>query len=84
MVKPENEIKQSLETKEVQPVKFWRIFRPVVVAKSEDKEPIWFCPHNAISAGPNKLVIDYSKCDGCLICVRECHSGCIKEEREVK
>lgn len=84
MIKSEIEIKQSIEMQEKLAVRFWRAFRPVVVAKSDDKEPIWFCPQNAISIGQNKLVIDYNKCDGCLICVRECHSGCIKEERETR
>ncbi|MBI2583277.1 MAG: 4Fe-4S binding protein [Candidatus Aenigmarchaeota archaeon] len=83
-MKSEKEIKYNVQPAEMPEIKFWRTFRPVAMEKSEDKEPVWFCPHNAISQGEKKLVIDYSKCDGCLICVRECHSGAIKEEREMK
>jgi len=78
----ESTIKYAVKPREEQKVKFWRSFKPVVTGKTDEKEPIWFCPHDAISEGAAKLVIDYKKCDGCLICVRECHSGVIKEEEE--
>ena len=76
----ESSIKYSVNPVGKKEVKFWRTMRPVVVEKTDEKEPVWFCPHSAISEGKTKLVIDYNKCDGCLICVRECHSGAIKEE----
>ena len=79
-------IKYSVQPIEKPEIKFWRTFKPVVVGKGVEKEPVWFCPHSAISAEPEKerLVINYDKCDGCLLCVRESHTGAIKEERETK
>ena len=29
-----------------------------------------------------RMKIDYNLCDGCLVCVRECHTGAIKEMKE--
>ncbi|MCX6815552.1 MAG: 4Fe-4S binding protein [Candidatus Aenigmarchaeota archaeon] len=44
---------------------------------------IIFCPHNAISKNDKgRPVIDYNLCTGCLICLRECPTGAIFEERE--
>jgi len=84
-MKTENEIKAKLEIVKPQEVEFWRSVRPVVDTKIEsDQSCAQFCPHNAIMWNPSdkKIKIDYEKCDGCLICLRECHSGAIKEERE--
>ncbi|MBI5061794.1 MAG: 4Fe-4S binding protein [Candidatus Aenigmarchaeota archaeon] len=62
--------------------KFRRIFKPIVDAKAEQcPEVVAFCPHGAISMD-GKLKIDYNLCDGCLICLRECHTGAIKEVKE--
>ena len=62
--------------------KFRRKFRPVVDGKAEQcLEVVALCPHGAISSD-GKLKIDYNLCDGCLICLRECHTGAIKEARE--
>ena len=84
-MKAESEIKPKLEARPKQELKFWRVVRPVVDPKiPAEKECALVCPHNAIdwNEADKKIKIDYSKCDGCLICLRECHSGAIKEERE--
>lgn len=78
----ETAIKYSVAPKAEGQAGFWRAFRPVVIGSTQEEGPVRFCPHNAISHGKTRLVIDYSRCDGCLICVRESHSGAIKEERE--
>ena len=65
--------------------KFWRNLRPIVDTKIEaNRQCAVFCPRNAIiwMEAEKKLKINYDFCDGCLICLRECHSGAIKEERE--
>jgi 2-oxoacid:acceptor oxidoreductase delta subunit (pyruvate/2-ketoisovalerate family) len=83
-MKTENEIKPKLEAQPAAELQFWRAVRPIVDQKiPADKSCAQFCPHGAITWTPdNKIKIDYSRCDGCLICLRECHSGAIKEERE--
>ncbi|MBI4170839.1 MAG: 4Fe-4S binding protein [Candidatus Aenigmarchaeota archaeon] len=41
-----------------------------------------FCPRNAISINQKSWpVITYDLCDGCLICLRECPTSAILEER---
>ena len=41
-----------------------------------------FCPRNAISINQKSSpVINYDLCDGCLICLRECPTSAIIEER---
>jgi len=80
-MKSDSEIK--FEKKEKAPHKFRRIFKPVVDSKMEPcPEVVAFCPHGAISLLDKKMKIDYNLCDGCLICVRECHTGAIKESKE--
>ena len=44
---------------------------------------IVYCPHNAITKNDKgRPVIDYNLCTGCMICLRECPTGAIFEERE--
>lgn len=82
-MKSDSEIKSKQEVKEKMPHKFRRVFKPVVDNKAEQcLEVVAFCPHAAISVVDKKLKIDYSLCDGCLICVRECHTAAIKEVKE--
>ena len=82
-MKSDNEIDARPATEEKLLHKFRRVFKPVVDAKVEAcAEAVKFCPHGAITLADNKLKIDYNLCDGCLICVRECHTGAIKEVRE--
>jgi len=83
-MKPESEIKIKAEAKELKPLTLTRTWKPVVISRScDDCQPcIDCCPHNAISAIDGKLKIDYNLCDGCLLCLRECETGTIKEERE--
>ncbi|GEM_PF-2404676 len=88
-MKNENEIKYKLEPKPQKSIGFFRVHRPVVdqkVVKTQPAEDLVkvsrVCPHGAIEGGDKLLKIDYEKCDGCLICLRECHFGAIKEERE--
>ncbi len=76
-------MKLKHEPKESAVHKFRRLFKPVVDAKTEPCiEVAAFCPHGAISVHDKKLKIDYNLCDGCLLCLRECHTGAIKETRE--
>jgi len=84
MMKSESEIKPKLEAKKAEAAGFWRAVRPVVDPKiPADRSCAMFCPHGAIAWTPDqKIKIDYSRCDGCLICLRECHSGAIKEVRD--
>lgn len=88
-MKTEKEIKYKLGPKPEQKTEFFRVHMPVVDQKVVKTQPIEelvrvanVCPHGAIEAGDKLLKIDYGKCDGCLICLRECHFGAIKEERE--
>jgi len=83
-MKSEAEIKPKLEARAAIAPEFWRAVRPVVDQKiPADRSCALFCPHNAIVWTPDqKIKIDYSRCDGCLICLRECHSGAIKEVRD--
>ena len=88
-MKTEKEIKYKLEPKPGQKAEFFRVHKPVVDQKVVKTQPIEelvrvarVCPHGAIEGGDKVLKIDYDKCDGCLICLRECHFGAIKEERE--
>jgi 2-oxoacid:acceptor oxidoreductase delta subunit (pyruvate/2-ketoisovalerate family) len=84
-MKTESEIKSSLEAPAKPGIRFWRIMRPVVDPKvPAEKTCALVCPHNAIAwlEAEKKIKIDYNLCDGCLVCLRECHSGAIKEERE--
>jgi 2-oxoacid:acceptor oxidoreductase delta subunit (pyruvate/2-ketoisovalerate family) len=83
-MKSETEIKPKFESQKVEAPEFWRAVRPVVDSKmSADRSCAMFCPHGAIVWTPDqKIKIDYAKCDGCLICLRECHSGAIKEVRD--
>ena len=42
-----------------------------------------YCPRDAIEIKPNGFPqINYDKCDGCLVCLRECPAIAISEERE--
>lgn len=42
-----------------------------------------YCPRDAIEIKPNGFPsIIYEKCDGCLICLRECPAMAITEQRE--
>lgn len=44
-----------------------------------------FCPRNAIAVNQKGWpVINYDLCDGCLICLRECPTSAIIDERDVK
>jgi Pyruvate/2-oxoacid:ferredoxin oxidoreductase delta subunit len=88
-MKSENEIKYKLEPKPAHKSEFFRVHKPEVDQKVVKTQPIeelvrvaMVCPHGAIEAGDKLLKIDYGLCDGCLICLRECHFGAIKEERE--
>ncbi len=83
-MKTEQEIKAKLEMRTSETVTFWRAVKPVADPKlPADKSCVIFCPHGAITQLPDeKIKIDYDRCDGCLICLRECHSGAIKEVRE--
>ena len=84
-MKSEIEINAKLEPAKPADVLFWRAVRPVVDPKIEaEKSCADFCPHGAIDFNEQdkKIKIDYNKCDGCLICLRECHSGAIKEARD--
>lgn len=40
------------------------------------------CEPGAITVVDNLAVVDYGKCDGCLKCVSECPTGCIREVYE--
>ena len=89
MTKSEKEIKYKLEPKQIAPPVFFRVHKPVVDQKVVKTQPIEdlvrvsrVCPHGAIEAEEKSLKIDYDKCDGCLVCLRECHFGAIKEEKE--
>lgn len=88
-MKSESDIKFKLEPRPLQKPEFFRTHRPVVdqkIVKAQPAEDLIrvakVCPHGAIEGGEALLKIDYTKCDGCLICLRECHFGAIKEERE--
>jgi 2-oxoacid:acceptor oxidoreductase delta subunit (pyruvate/2-ketoisovalerate family) len=62
-----------------------RVHKPKIDMKKCQKNYncILFCPHNAISRNKNGFpVIDYNRCTGCLICLRECPVFAIAEEQE--
>lgn len=82
-MKSESEIKPKLEAQVAAAPVFWRAVKPVADPKiPADRACALFCPHGAIAWADGRVKIDYSRCDGCLICLRECHSGAIKEVRE--
>ncbi len=62
-----------------------RVHKPKIDLKKCEKNYncIVFCPHNAINKNKNGFpVIDYNRCTGCLICLRECPVFAISEESE--
>lgn len=62
-----------------------RMFRPKIDQKKCQKtyNCFMFCPRNAINIGKEGFPeINYALCDGCLICLRECPSVAIIEEKE--
>jgi 2-oxoacid:acceptor oxidoreductase delta subunit (pyruvate/2-ketoisovalerate family) len=62
-----------------------RLFRPKIDLKKCQKtyNCFLFCPRGAITIGAGgNPEINYTLCDGCLICLRECPSVAIIEERE--
>lgn len=68
------------------PVAEWRIFTPKIDLKTCGKNYrcVAFCPHNAISIRKDGFPeIDYDKCTGCLICLRECPTSAIFEEKNL-
>ena len=88
-MKSDKEIKYKLEAKAHEATPFFRVHKPIVDQKVVKNQPVdeltrisKICPHGAIEAGEKLLKIDYAKCDGCLICLRECHFAGIKEARE--
>jgi 2-oxoacid:acceptor oxidoreductase delta subunit (pyruvate/2-ketoisovalerate family) len=80
-MKLESEIKQT--EKQVEKDIRWKAFIPVLDPKKCDPTCpcIVYCPRQAIVIANNKPKIDYSLCDGCLICLRECPHGAITEEK---
>lgn len=83
-MKTEKEIRYKLDYKELKEKKLFRVFKPIVEQKKCTlcRRCVVFCPHSAISIIDKRVRFDYSLCDGCLICLRECEPGAIKEERE--
>ena len=88
-MKSESDIKFKFEPRPLQEIKFWRPHKPVVDLRLTKDQPLdelvrvaKVCPHGAIEASEKTLKINYNICDGCLICLRECHFGAIKEEKE--
>jgi 2-oxoacid:acceptor oxidoreductase delta subunit (pyruvate/2-ketoisovalerate family) len=62
-----------------------RTYRPQIDIKKCQKtyNCFLFCPRNAIMINAEGMpVINYTLCDGCLICLRECPAVAIVEERE--
>ena len=82
-MKSESEIKYQL-TPKTKEKKIQRPFKPIVDQKKCTlcKLCVFYCPRSAVSLDQKKIKIDYNECDGCLICLRECEPGAIKEERE--
>ena len=83
----ENELKSGVNPEIPEKSCVWRIFKPKIDLKKCGKHMacVIFCPHNCISVDKKGYpVIDYNICTGCLICLRECPSIAISEEREGK
>jgi|WetSurMetagenome_2_1015567.scaffolds.fasta_scaffold1151713_2 2-oxoacid:acceptor oxidoreductase delta subunit (pyruvate/2-ketoisovalerate family) len=62
-----------------------RTYRPRIDLKKCQKtyNCFMFCPRNAILINAEgHPVINYTLCDGCLICLRECPAVAITEEKE--
>lgn len=88
-MKTEAEIKYDdrLEKKKAEPEKpsSWRVFTPRIDLKKCEKNYrcFIFCPHDAIDIRKDGFPsVDAAKCTGCLICLRECPTSAISEERE--
>lgn len=63
----------------------WRVFLPKIDLKKCGKNYrcFIFCPHDAVDIRKDGFpAIDADKCTGCLICLRECPTSAISEERE--
>lgn len=61
-----------------------RVVKPVINLKTCEKnyDCVVYCPRNAISVTAAGFpAIAYDLCDGCLICLRQCPSAAIIEER---
>lgn len=61
-----------------------RVIRPKIDLRvcGKNYHCVVFCPRNAISVGQKGWpVVNYGLCDGCLICLRECPTSAITEER---
>ncbi len=70
-----------------EPSKVVRVLRPKIDLKvcRNNYNCIVFCPHDAIHRNETgRPVINYDMCTGCLICLRECPTNAISEDREVK
>ncbi len=60
-----------------------RVFRPVMQKHPRGFFNCYvFCPENSIIVEKDLPKFRYEACTGCLICVRECESRALKEERE--
>lgn len=88
-MKTEDEIKydENLEGRKTEREKLssWRVFLPKIDTKKCEKNYrcFIFCPHDAVDIRKDGFPsIDAAKCTGCLICLRECPTTAISEERE--
>ncbi len=70
-----------------EPSKVVRVLKPRIDLKvcKNHYNCVIFCPHDAIYKNEaGRPVIDYERCTGCLICLRECPTNAISEERDAK
>ena len=80
----ESEVKEQ-PTSAQQKVADWRLFKPNIDLKvcQKNYRCVVFCPHNAIQTKKDGYpVVNAESCTGCLICLRECPTSAITEERE--
>ena len=64
-----------------------RVLKPKInlAACEKNYDCVVFCPRNAIAVNQKGFpAINSDLCDGCLICLRECPTSAIADERELK